>query len=98
MCCLLTVTAFLGPRVAVLIWWLVDWNFWHTAYSTVFWPIIGILFAPWTTLFYMIAFRSGLGISGGWDYLLIVIGILLDLFTYFGGGWRNRKRMPGYAK
>jgi hypothetical protein len=98
MCCLLTIMTFLGPRVAVLVWWLVDWSFWQKAFDTAFWPIIGILFAPWTTLFYMIAFRSGLGISGGWDYLLIVIGILLDLFTYFGGGWRNRKRMPGYAK
>jgi hypothetical protein len=46
----------------------------------------------------MIAFRSGLSIAGGWDYLLIVIGVLLDLFTYFGGGWRHRKRVPGYAK
>ena len=98
MCCILTVMTFLGPRVAVLIWWLVDWSYWSAAYSTAFWPIIGIIFAPWMTLFYMIAYVSGDRIAGGWDFLLIVIGILLDLFSYFGGGWKNRKRVPGYAK
>jgi hypothetical protein len=80
----------------VIIWWLVSWSYWQTAYNTVFWPIVGIIFAPWTTLFYMIAFLSGDRIAGPVDFLLIVLGILIDLLTYFGGGWRHRERIPGY--
>jgi len=98
MCCILTIMGFLGPRAAVIIWWLVGWSYWSGAYSTVFWPILGVIFAPWTTLFYMFAYLSGDSIGGGWDYLLIVIGVLLDLFSYFGGGWKNRRRVPGYGK
>ena len=59
MCCILTIMTFLGPRVAVLVWWLVSWSYWQSAYETAFWPIIGIIFAPWTTLFYMFAYLSG---------------------------------------
>jgi hypothetical protein len=85
-----------GPRAAILIWWLFDMSFFDRVFATIFWPIIGVLFAPWTTLFYLFSWVGSPGVSG-WDYLLIVIGILLDVATYGGGAWRNRRSMPGYA-
>ena len=35
----------------------------------------------WTTLAYVIAWQPG-GIDGGWDILLIVLGVALDIATY----------------
>ena len=32
-----------------------------------------------------------------WGYILIVVGILLDIASHGGGLWRNRKRVPGMA-
>jgi hypothetical protein len=96
MCCLLTLMAIAGPRVATIIWWLVDMSFFDRVFNTVFWPVVGIIFAPWTTLFYLLAWVGSPGVHG-WDYVLIVIGILLDVATHGGGIWRHRKRVPGYA-
>ena len=97
MCCILGSTFLFGPRIALLLWWLFDTDFFRSVFSTVFWPIIGVIFAPWTTLFYLFAWIGTPGVAG-WDYVLIIIGILLDLATYSGNAWKNRKRAPGYAR
>ena len=59
MCCLLALMGTLGPRIAFIIWWIADTSFFHRVFSTAFWPIIGVIFAPWTTLFYTIAWWGG---------------------------------------
>lgn len=97
MCCLFTSSALLGPRVALIIWWLVDTSFFDRVFATVFWPIVGLIFAPWTTLFYVITYVGAPDLRG-WDYVLVVIGILLDMASYSGGAWRGRRRAPGYAR
>jgi hypothetical protein len=96
MCCLFTTLAFLGPRVALIIWWLVDMDFFARVFDTVFWPVVGIIFAPWTTLFYVIGWVGSPGIES-WDYVWIAIGILLDITSYTGGAWKNRGRVPGHT-
>lgn len=96
MCCLMTLMAIAGPRAAMIIWWLVDMSWFQRVFDTAFWPIVGIIFAPWTLLFYTISMVGGQNVVG-WDYVLIVIGILLDVATHGGGIWRNRKRVPGYS-
>jgi hypothetical protein len=99
MCCLLAVMGTLGPRVAFIIWWIADTAFFHRVFDTAFWPIIGVVFAPWTTLFYTIAWWGGTA-DGGlyfWGYVLVVIGILFDIASHGGGAWRSRKKVPGYA-
>jgi hypothetical protein len=99
MCCLLALMGTLGPRVAFIIWWIADTALFHKVFSTAFWPIIGVVFAPWTTLFYTIAWAGGTpqGHFYFWGYLLVVIGILFDIASHGGGAWRNRKKVPGYA-
>ena len=44
-------------------------------------PLLGLLFLPWTTLAYLIAWQPG-GLDGNWDALLIVLGVGLDILTY----------------
>ena len=96
MCCIFSVVLGVGPRMGVLLWWLFDHVFVRDAFPHLFWLIVGILFAPWTALFYLVGFATGSGI-GGWDYLWIGIGILLDLTSYSGGAWGNRKRLAKYG-
>jgi hypothetical protein len=33
----------------------------------------------------------------GFDYIWLGIGIAMDAFTWFGGGYTNRNRMPTYG-
>lgn len=92
MCCLVTFLFLGGPRVAMLLWWLFDHTYVRDAFPKIFWLIVAILFAPWTGLFFLIAFSTG-GDIAGWDWLLIGIGVVLDVGSYTGGAWGNRKRV-----
>jgi hypothetical protein len=92
MCCLFTVLVLLGPRVANVIWWILDTARWNATFSSIIWPILGIIFVPWTTLTYVLV-RAG-GISG-LDVALLMIAIAADVVSYAGGGYGNRKRIGG---
>jgi hypothetical protein len=95
MCCILTSLLLLGPRAAALIWWLINPFRFNAAFSSVIWPILGIIFLPWTTLMYLIIFPGGVV---GFDWLWLGLGVLADIATYTGGGYGNRDRIPGYAR
>lgn len=88
MCCFLSALFLLGPRVAALVWWLFWPALWNKAFDTIVWPIVGIIFAPWTTLLYVVIQP----ISGGWDWFFLVLAILADLASYGGGGYSSRRR------
>ena len=96
MCCLLTSLFLLGPRVAIVVWWLLQPARWQVAFHNVFvWPVLGLIFLPWTTLAYVLA--APLGTLSGGCWLLVVLGLLADLISYTGGGYGNRDRARRYA-
>lgn len=94
MCCLLATLFMLGPRAAILVWWLIQPVRWSAAFDTFIWPFIGFLVAPWTTLMYVAVAPAGIT---GFDFVWLAIAVAMDLFTWFGGGYTNRDRMPGYT-
>ena len=97
MCCFITSLFLLGPRFATLIWWLINPLRFSAAFSSFIWPVLGIIFLPWTTLMYLIVWSPVTGIYG-LDWLWLVLAVLADLGTYAGGGYGNRDRIPGYAR
>ena len=50
MCCLFSTLFLLGPRAAIIIWWIAQPVRWDAAFSSWLWPVIGFFIAPWTTL------------------------------------------------
>jgi hypothetical protein len=94
MCCFITTLILLGPRIAILIWWLVQPVLFNAIFATWIWPLLGLIFLPWTLLMYL--FVGGGGISG-FDWLWLGIALLADIGSYAGGGYGNRDRMPGYS-
>ena len=94
MCCFFTTILFLGPRAAVLIWWLIRPVYYQVVFNSFIWPILGIIFAPWTTLMYLLVAPGGVF---GIDWLWMSLAILADLGTYAGGGYGNRDRIRGYT-
>jgi hypothetical protein len=97
MCCMVTSLFLLGPRFATLIWWLINPLRFSAAFSSFIWPILGIIFLPWTTLIYLIVWSPITGIYG-LDWLWLALAVLADIGTYAGGGYGNRDRIPGYAR
>jgi hypothetical protein len=53
-------------------------------------PLLGLVFLPFTTLFYVLAYRPVVGVSG-WGWFFVFPGLLFDLGSY-GGGARSRRR------
>ena len=79
---------FIGPRFAFVLVWIFG-NRVEAAYSSWIWPLLGVLFIPWTSLAYIIVWGPIHGVSGaGW--ILVAIGICLDIFTYSARSAQNR--------
>ena len=99
MCCFLTLFMLLGPRVAGIFWWIAQPARWVgtsavAAFDTWIWPMLGLLFVPFTTLMYVAVAPGGVT---SWDWLWIGLAVLADIASYTGGGYGNRNRIPGYA-
>ncbi len=80
MCCLLAVLGVFGPRLAFLIYWLLPYGQLKTtaAFSGHwFWPVLGLIFMPWTVLMYTLVFPIF-----GLDWIWLGIAILVDISTY----------------
>jgi hypothetical protein len=88
MCCFFTVLVFIGPRAAILVWWLIDTDRWEAAFDSFFWAILGFIFAPWTTLMWAAVAPGGVT---GFDYVLLALAIFIDIFSYMGGAYGRRR-------
>ena len=88
MCCLLLIATGLGPRLALLVWWIFGDKV-DAAISSWIWVLLGLLFLPWTTLAYVLVWGPLHGVSGaGW--LLVALGVAGDIATYSARSARAR--------
>lgn len=90
MCCLFLTAAGLGPRIALVLWWIFGDKV-DVAFDTWVWPLLGLLFLPWTTLFYVLAWSAVGGVSGA-EWLLVALGVALDVATYSARSAQSRYR------
>ena len=89
MCCVISLLVFIGPRIAGIAWYLTDAARWSAAFNSILWPIAGLLFMPWTTLAWV--WMSTGGVSG-LDWIIVGLGVLLDIGALGGGGYSRRHR------
>jgi len=89
MCCLALSAGLIGPRFALLVWWVFGDKV-GAAFSSWIWPLLGLLFLPWTTLAYLIAWGPVKVSGAGW--LLVAIGVFLDLATISARSVKARYR------
>jgi hypothetical protein len=80
MCCLVLVAGIIGPRVAVLVWWIFGDKV-DIAFDSWVWPLLGLLFLPWTTLAYLIVWSPIGGVEGG-EWIIVALGFAADVLTY----------------
>jgi hypothetical protein len=94
MCCIFATLVLLGPRVTGAIWWIARPNYWSLAFSSWIWPLLGLIFLPWTTLMYLLVYPNG---TTGFEWLLIGLSVVADIASYGGSAYGNRDRIPGYS-
>ena len=91
MCCFLLLSSALGPRFVILAMWLFG-NRVDLAFSTWLWPLLGLLLAPWTTMMYLLMWSRPDGVSGS-DWIIVGIGVALDVATYAAKPAKRRYAM-----
>lgn len=93
--CLLAIGISIAPRLMLILAWIFSERWDVVWQGNWFWPLLGILFAPFTTVMYLLSW-SPLGIQG-WDWMWIGLGVLLDIMK-----WQqvvaNRNYVPGYPQ
>ena len=103
--CIVASLLLFAPRLAILLWWLMDSARFNLAFNTRVWPLhlpwpfwvwplIGAIFVPWTTVAYLVVFPGGVV---GLDWVWLGLGLLIDLGSD-SGGYRHRDRIPGYRR
>lgn len=90
MCCFLTALFLVGPRLAILVWYLIKPIYVNAAFDSFIWGFLGWLFLPWSTLMYIAIYPGGIL---GFDWILLGLGVFADIFSYVGS-YRERERVP----
>lgn len=94
--CLFAMFAGFFPRLASLFLWLARPALFSAAFGgSWLWPLLGVIFLPLTTLFYVVLWGPG-GLTG-LDWFWLILAVLLDIGHYAQVGYSNRDRIPGYA-
>ena len=78
--CLLALGIGLAPRIALILAWIFS-DRWDMVWDTWIWPLLGIIFAPYTTVMWMLVWNPVSGVSG-WDWMWIAMGVLLDVMKW----------------
>ena len=86
--CLFALFAGIFPRLALFIVWILRPNLVDAAFSTWIFPLLGIIFLPFTTLMYVILYTPGIGLHG-WEWFWLALCFLLDIANW--GSARRRR-------
>ena len=86
--CLFALLAAGAPRLALILMWIFT-NWVGRAFDNqIIVPLLGLIFLPLTTVIYVLVYPGGLS---GFDWVLLIVGVLIDLGAY-GSGARGRRR------
>ena len=88
-CCLAVLLMLLGPRVVlVLVWLLTNW---YTAFDSRLVAFLGWIFLPYTSMAWMYVYFNNAGQIQGGYLVLMILAVLTDIGV-FSGGHRAMKR------
>ncbi len=87
--CLLVLVVLLFPRIVLILMWLFS-TMLDRAYHGLVLPLLGFIFLPITTIVYAWFVGNGLPIQG-FNLILLIIAVLLDVGSH-GGGYRYSRR------
>jgi hypothetical protein len=86
--CLFALLASGAPRLALILMWILTPWVGRAFEGSFIVPLLGLLFLPLTTVIYVLVSPGGLST---FDWILLVVGVLIDLGAY-GSGAAGRRR------
>lgn len=95
--CLFALFAGFFPRIADVILWIARPNLFLAPFNgNWFWPMLGIVFLPVTTLFYVVLWSPVTGLAG-WDWFWVGLAVMMDISNLAGTVRANRASIPGLS-
>jgi hypothetical protein len=86
---LLILFGLFAPRVILVLAWC--GGAFTGVWQTLLWPVLGLIFLPYATLAYGLAYAYGSGLQGFW-LALFILAIAVDLGVVGGSASRRRRR------
>ena len=93
--CLMALGIAVAPRLVLVLAWMFSDRWVQVWQGEFFIPLLGIIFLPYTTIMYILAWTP-VGIEG-WEWIWIGLGFLLDLI-HWGTVITNRRAATEYGE
>jgi hypothetical protein len=84
------------PRLLLFLLWVFT-NLVDRAFSGFILPFLGILFLPFTTLFYVLAYNPIANGLVGASWLWLLIGFMIDISSYSYSGYKSSHHTTPHA-
>ena len=85
MCCFASVIFFFGLCLGFLVYWLIAPLRVTTVFNTFIWPLLGLIFLPWTTLMYVLIFPIV-----SFDWVWLGLALFADIAGYAASAARRK--------
>lgn len=96
--CLFALFAGFFPRLADVFLWIARPTWFMAPFNgNFFWPILGIIFLPFTTLFFVFLWSPGVGLQG-FDWIWIGFALVMDISSLAGHARTYQNQIPGMSK
>ena len=89
--CLIALVAWMSPRFALVVMQLFTDKLSQSMDSFLM-GALGFVFLPYTTVLYALLYSTGSGGVSGFGWILVAMGFLFDMGTWFGGGREAQRR------
>jgi hypothetical protein len=93
--CLFLILMMLSPRLGIIFLWAFT-NYVSRSFDTWIWPLLGLIFLPWTTLLYILVAAPVGGISF-WGWLFVALGLIMDVGSHLNS-YANRSQAEMYYR
>ncbi len=86
--CLLVLLSAFAPRLIVIFAWIARPAYFGAVFDTWIFPLLGLIFLPFTTLIWLLVGAPPQGVAG-LDWLWVTLAVLLDL-SHYASTWEQR--------
>ncbi|HEY4621366.1 MAG TPA: hypothetical protein VIG93_06650 [Gaiellaceae bacterium] len=86
--CLVFIAALFAPRLVFALMWIFGDDV-GPAFAGWLWPLLLLLFLPWTGIMYTLLWSPVVGVDGS-EWILVAIAVLVDILSWGSRMAKNR--------
>jgi hypothetical protein len=95
--CLFLLIALLSPRLGIIVLWAFTDYVQRAFDNNWFWPLLGLIFLPWTTLIFILV-AAPVGNVTFWGWIMVALGFLIDISNHAQSYANRNQAQMFYAR